>query len=68
VRVTYKVVAFMVTVKLVEKNVNNKVGTDIVVSLRLQYKIVERICSMNRRKLATRLSQDEPSIRAACCV
>lgn len=30
---TYRVVAFMVTVRLVEKRVYNKVGTEIVASL-----------------------------------
>lgn len=38
--------AFIVTVQLVENKVNSNVGTDIVVSLRLQYKIVERMWSM----------------------
>jgi hypothetical protein len=45
---TYSVVAFIVTVRLVEKSWKSKVGTDIVVSLRLQYSIVERIWMMKR--------------------
>lgn len=61
-------VAFIVTVQLVENNVNSNVGTEIVVSFRLQYKRFERIWRMNRRRLAARPSHEEPSDCATCCV
>ena len=58
-----RVVAFMVTVQLVEKSVNRRVGTDIVVSLRLQYKIVERRWRRNRINLPMSPNQeDEPCV------
>ena len=38
---TYRVVAFIVTVRLVENRVNSSVGREKVVNLRAQYKIVE---------------------------
>lgn len=53
----------MVTVQLVEKSVKRSVGTDIVVSLRLQYKIVDRRWRRNRINLPINPSQeDEPCV------
>lgn len=49
----------MVTVQLVENSVKSSVGTDIVVSLRLQYKMVDSICSIYSMNLAIRPSHEE---------
>jgi uncharacterized heparinase superfamily protein len=54
----HRVVAFMVTVKLVEKRVNSRVGTDMVVSLSAMYRIHEIVCRIQSMTLARRPSQD----------
>jgi hypothetical protein len=52
-------VAFIVTVKLVEKSWKSKVGTDMVVSLRLQYRMVERACMTKSMILPINPSQED---------
>ena len=45
---TYSVVAFMVTVRLVEKMLNKKVGVEMVASLRIKYSTLEMRCKSQR--------------------
>lgn len=47
-RMTYSVVAFMVTVRLVEKMLNRKVGVVMVVSLMTKYSTLEMRCNSQR--------------------
>ena len=62
---TYKVVAFIVTVRVVEKNVKSSVGSENVASLRTKYKMTEMTCRTDRISLAKRPIHDEEPWLAA---
>ena len=62
---TYSVVAFMVTVRLVEKRVKRSEGTEKVASFRAKYRIVDTRCRTQRTILANRPSHEEEPCASA---
>lgn len=67
---TYRVVAFMVMVRDVEKSVNKNVGIEMVVSLMAKYSAVETVCRIQSINFARRPSHVElwPSTTGLACV
>lgn len=60
---TYSVVAFIVTVQLVEKRVKSRVGTVIVASRSVQYKMEDVRCKIAMTSQAIKPSQlEEPCV------
>lgn len=61
-------VAFIVTVQLVEKSAKSVVGTEMVVSLMTKYKVKEIICSKKKMSRASNPIQDDEPWAAATSV